>query len=365
MLALARYACPGEMEPHFGLCAQGQLSHQLTEAGAQLHWLRDARLRNPLAVHAARRSLGKLLDRELFDVVVTHSSWSQTIFGPVVRARRLPLVTYMHAPAGGRHWLERCARLTPPDLVICNSRFTASTVANIYPSSRFEVVLPVLPPAVSTTVDERSLVRREFKTAQCAVVIIQVGRLESGKGHRLLLRALSLLPSRDWICWQIGGPQTAHEVRYLNSLKAAVDVAGLNGRVLFLGQRKDVPRLLSAADIYCQPNVFPEGFGLTFAEALRAGVPVITTDQGGAREIIDDSCGALVPPDDPAALAAKLQELIDDPNLRRQLGDCGRKRAREFSDPSIQLLTLRRALQNVSLNGTNHKSVMRSQSAGF
>ena len=64
----------------------------------------------------------------------------------------------------------------------------------------------------------------------------------------------------------------------------------------WLGQRRDVPELLAAADIYCQPNVGAEPFGIVFVEALYTGLPVVTTALGGALEIIDASCGVLVPP---------------------------------------------------------------------
>ena len=72
------------------------------------------------------------------------------------------------------------------------------------------------------------------------------------------------------------------------------------------------PRLLAAADIHCQPNTAPEPFGLAFVEALHAGLPVVTSDLGGAREIVHARCGVLVRAGDVAALGAALQALIDD-----------------------------------------------------
>ena len=70
---------------------------------------------------------------------------------------------------------------------------------------------------------------------------------------------------------------------------------GLAERVRFLGERADVPDLLGAADIHCQPNSSPEPFGLAFVEALHAALPVVTSDAGGAREIVTPACGVLVP----------------------------------------------------------------------
>ena len=63
---------------------------------------------------------------------------------------------------------------------------------------------------------------------------------------------------------------------------------GLEPRVRFLGERRDVPLLMRAVDLFCQPNEGPEPFGVVFAEALLSGVPVVTADTGGAPEIVSD-----------------------------------------------------------------------------
>ena len=107
---------------------------------------------------------------------------------------------------------------------------------------------------------------------------------------------------------------------YIDSLRAQATRLRLNDRVRFVGERADVPRLLAAADIYCQPNISPEPFGIAFIEALAAGLPVVTSAIGGAMEIVDDTCGQLVPASDPAALSAALRRLVGDPEERARLG---------------------------------------------
>jgi glycosyltransferase involved in cell wall biosynthesis len=114
---------------------------------------------------------------------------------------------------------------------------------------------------------------------------------------------------------------------------------GSGERVNFLGQRGDVARLL-AADIHCQPNTGPKPFGITFIEALYAGLPVVTTSIGGAMEIVDGSCGMLVAPHDPAALAGALRALIEDGELRARLGEAGPARAATLCDPARQMARL-------------------------
>src|SRR6185295_10947273 len=153
----------------------------------------------------------------------------------------------------------------------------------------------------------------------------------------------------DWICWQIGGAQRPPEVTYLESLRERARDRQIAARIRFAGQRTDIARLLSAADIHCQPNTSPEPFGVAFVEALAAGLPVVTTALGGALEIVNDSCGVLVPPSDPVALSASLEALIGDPQRRVRLGARARVRARELSDPAIQVQRLHAALVDMPM----------------
>jgi glycosyltransferase involved in cell wall biosynthesis len=102
--------------------------------------------------------------------------------------------------------------------------------------------------------------------------------------------------------------------------------------------RADVMRLLRAADIYCQPNILPaEPFGISIVEAMYAGLPVITTGAGGALEIVDADAGILLPPSNQERLVDALKLLIENPVLRRQMGEHAAQRARLLCDPATQL----------------------------
>ena len=339
-----------EMETHFALCFEGRLSEELRGAGAHVYKLPGVRVSRPATVLRARRALAALLREKGFDVAVCHSAWTQSVFGKVLRASTLRLVFWSHAPAGG-HWLERWARRTPPDFVLCNSQYTARSIGSLYPNARAEVVhCPLELPDLSRyrTRESRAAVRAELDTPEDATVIIHVSRMEEGKGHSLHLRALCLLPkSEGWVCWMVGGGQRPREREYEARLKAEAKGLRLDDRVRFAGQRADVPRLLAASDIYSQPNASPESFGLTFVEAMHAGLPVLTTDIGGAREVVDDTCGVLVPQNETGALAAQLRRLLEDQPLCARMGRAGQARARLLCDPSAQMLRLSGLLKSV------------------
>jgi glycosyltransferase involved in cell wall biosynthesis len=344
-LARHRGLCPS-MEPHFALCFESRLSEELADAGVPVHLLGNVRVRRPATVWRSRRVLSDLLRRDKFDVAVCHSTWSQAIFGPLVRSAGIPLMFWLHGATDGRHWLDRWARMTSPDLALCNSQFTASTLSRIYPRVRAELVYyPVALPELNHSNGNRATVRAELDTPEDATVIIQVSRMEACKGHILHLEALGMLSDLPgWVCWQVGGAQRPQEVRYLETLKDSAARLGVAERVRFLGQRSDVPRLLAAADIYCQPNTGPEGLGIAFIEALFARLPVVTTAIGGAKEILDDSCGILVPPVDGEALAGSLRRLILDHTFRSHLGAAGPTRARKLCDLATQIGRIKEVL---------------------
>ena len=92
--------------------------------------------------------------------------------------------------------------------------------------------------------------------------------------------------------------------------------------------------------MHCQANLAPEPFGVTFVEALASGLPVVTSDLGGAREIVDETCGLLVTPQDAAGLAAALGRLITDAELRGRMSRQAPVRARRLCDPDTQLRRL-------------------------
>jgi glycosyltransferase involved in cell wall biosynthesis len=344
-LARCRALCT-ELECEFALCFAGKAEHELRAAGATVYRLGEVRIRWPLSVLRARRALRSLIKQRAFDMVICHSPWNQAIFGPVVRAAGLPSIFWLHDVVSGRHWLERWAARVVPDQAICTSRFAALHLPKIYPQTRACVVhCPFIPVPLENSLQERLFTRSELETPEHATVVIQVGRIDSIKGYHLHLSALAQLRHMpDWICWIVGSPQREHETLYFNQLRLDVARLKIADRVRFSGQRHDVARLLAAADIYCQPNIEPESFGITFIEALHAELPVVTTAIGGALEIVDGSCGILVAPDDPAALAAALGRLIEDREMRARLGAAGPARAAALCDPRAQLQALARAL---------------------
>jgi glycosyltransferase involved in cell wall biosynthesis len=173
--------------------------------------------------------------------------------------------------------------------------------------------------------------------------------MEAGKGHELLLSAAANLPrDLNWIIWVVGGAQRDEERRYVDDLKAMAPKLAIAGRIRFVGARNDIPRLLAAADLLCQPNTCPDSFGLVFVEALSQALPVVTFAMGGPAEIVDKSCGVLLPPGQTDELTSNLERLILNGDVRRKLGAAGPARAKALCDPAVILPQLEAVLSQLS-----------------
>ena len=148
--------------------------------------------------------------------------------------------------------------------------------------------------------------------------LISVGRLAAPKDWPTLLSALTKLDPEAFAELVIVGDGPDRD-----RVEGELARSSL-GRVRLLGERDDVPSLLSNADVFVLASR-SEGLPLSVVEAMAAGLPVVASDVGGLRELVrDGETGMLVPSRDPAALADALQPLLADRELRRRLGSAGR-----------------------------------------
>ncbi len=165
--------------------------------------------------------------------------------------------------------------------------------------------------------------RREFGL-EFTPMLTFVGRLVPPKDLLILRQAFEDLP--EGILMVVGdGELRPRAERFVREHR-------LETRVRFIGQRSDVPQILAASDVFVLSSRW-EGLPYTIIEAMMAGLPVVATNVGGVSELVKDGVtGFLVPRRDPKALAEALQRLIDDPELRKRMGEAGRQKAlREFT----------------------------------
>ena len=148
------------------------------------------------------------------------------------------------------------------------------------------------------------------------------------KGHAVFLRALARLPQDlPYRAYVIGGAiyQTGNSQRSLDELRSLAAELGIADRVGFTGYIADTAGAIRALDVLVHASTQPEPFGRVIAEGMACGRAVICSAAGGAAELITEGKDALAhPPGDDAALAARIAELVRDPELRSRLARAGR-----------------------------------------
>jgi glycosyltransferase involved in cell wall biosynthesis len=171
-------------------------------------------------------------------------------------------------------------------------------------------------PPVPAAARERR--RAELGLSEEDRVLVCVGRLSRAKGQRHLLRALALLAPQfpRLRCLLVGdGEERA-------ALEALAQELSLGPALRFLGSRDDVPELLSLGRAFVLPSEW-EGLPVALLEAMAAGLPCVATRVAGTAEVIREGSGLLVPPSDPAALAAAIRSLLLDPALAERMARQG------------------------------------------
>lgn len=216
-----------------------------------------------------------------------------------------------------------------PDLIICNSEAARSDLLTRgFPGGRTVVI----PNGIDTNRFRSDPgLRRELRTSWGVspgeFLIGIVGRLDPMKGHAVYLGAArqvaELHPRVRFVIIGKG--------RLLSELELRAAQLGLAHRLIWAGERNDVPGVFSALDLSVSASLFGEGFSNVLAESMACGVPCIATDVGDAARILGGR-GWLVPPGDVAALGRRMCEAVESCAAGRVRSDLLRERiVTEFS----------------------------------
>jgi glycosyltransferase involved in cell wall biosynthesis len=227
-----------------------------------------------------------------------------------------------------------CARA---DCVITPSRHTRDALRRNGVRARFAVVPSgVLGPYIRMGAREK--IRTQLGLAPTTSLVLCVGRLGPEKRVDLLLHATAILahnrklsaPTDDFRLALVGDGQCQA------GLEALTAELGLQERVFFLGAQPHatIGDWYAAADIFALSSP-AETQGLVLVEAMAAGLPCVTVDYGGPREVVVQGETGLRVPFDPHAFARALALLLCDSEARYRLGDNGRQRARAFSPEAM------------------------------
>jgi glycosyltransferase involved in cell wall biosynthesis len=215
------------------------------------------------------------------------------------------------------------------DRVVCNSRAAADRLLQAgLPGRKLAVVGNGLPPAIfAETVSTLPRIEGVLRVGMIA-------RMNAAyKGHRTFLRAAARLgPRFSAVEFVLVGDGPLR----LQLERDAAEL-GLRGRVLFLGDRRDIPAILAGLDVSVVPSV-SESLSNVILESMAASVAVVASDVGGNRELGGDERALLVPANDEEALAIGLERVLVDAEFRLAMA----RRARKFAQENFSIERVRR-----------------------
>jgi glycosyltransferase involved in cell wall biosynthesis len=264
----------------------------------------------------------RLIRKRSIDII--HSNGTRpTIYGGIAaRLTKTPLIWHVRI-ADTDNWVDKVlARFSTKILVVSKAvrlRFKGikKKIAVVYNGIDLDKFNPFI---------NGTKIRQEFSLLSSTPLVGIVGRLDNYKGHEYFIKAarkvIDAIPNTRFLI--VGDGENRKK---LESLKMKL---GLNGHVIFTGNRDDIAEIMAALDLFVLSSV-SEGFGRSAVEAMACGKAVVASNVGGLSEVVEDGVtGKLIPSKNPDSLTMAILSLLEDNEKTRRMGHAGRQRAEKM-----------------------------------
>ena len=236
----------------------------------------------------------------------------------------IPIICYQR----GNEWNSPVVRRLAPHVTryLANSETTKCSLVSLgVAPEKIRVVYPPIEITDFKAVGTTPATRADFGVLSDAPCFGIVGQLLAWKGQVVFLKAakqvLDAMPEAR--AWVIGGIPAGGE-RYASELRELAATLGIEDKVIFTGFVRDVPATIGLLDVVIHASLEPEPFGRVIVESMALRRPVIATDAGGPREIIEHGrTGFLLPPGNHELLAEQILTLLNDSKLAATVGEAG------------------------------------------
>jgi glycosyltransferase involved in cell wall biosynthesis len=268
------------------------------------------------------------------DLIVPKGLLAQFSGGFAARWTNIPCVWYIQdrvsERAGGifPRVLARAARLLAREIIV-DAESIARQLTPIIAADHIHVIWNGVDTQEFSPRIDGTNVRAEWNVLPGDILIGSMGRLTPWKGQRLLVWAFAKIASRfPSARLVLVGSALFDTDTYARALKREVAQAGLADRVIFAGFREDTPQVLAALDIFAHTALEKDSSPLAVVSAMASGKPIVCSAVDGTVQLFRDGEDGLVfPPGDADVLAEHLATLLNDPGLRRRLGQAARVKA--------------------------------------
>jgi len=300
------------------------------------------KLGNPLLDHLLANSLKKLLCSSPPDIIHVHDDFILPATTHVARDYEIPIIAtmrnnaFLHPQVAEELPFGVSCLLHKRTRTIIEHYKKVDAVISVSDYIRKELIKAGVPSDKITTIYNLFPLWKPLRISKDSsnIVLFTPGRICKYKGFGVLIEAISLVVEKHKnirIVIAGKGPYHGKLIKLIKRLNLA-DYVKLVGVVPY----EEIKKLYFYSDIVVFPSLHPEPLGRVPIEAMVAGKPVIASRVGGVPEVVDDGVtGILVPPNDPRALAETIILLVENEDLRREMGRRGRELVFKKFNPDI------------------------------
>lgn len=321
------------------------LDEEFFNSDIKVHTIGTTRGVNPVSILKGFLQVYRLIKKERFDIVHGHTSVGgliARIAGKLAGAKIVVWSIHGFASHDGQGRLKRIFfRLIEKFLDMFTDHYIAVSHALMLEGIEGKILKPEKVTVIHNGLDIEDYhkpcdvegKRKELGVYDARHVIGTITRMEAQKAVHHFIAAISIVLQKfpDLKVLIAGSGPLKEEI------KEMITRLSLEGNIKLLGWRNDAPDVIAALDIFCQSSLW-EGCPMVLLEAMANDKPIVATDVGGVREIVEDRItGILVPPADPNALAEAISRLLIDKVMAEGMGRSGRERVEQFFTLDLML----------------------------
>ena len=317
--------------------------------------IKSKRLLDPFAF----RRLLRLIREQEIDIIHAQLQYATFFGAAATRFTGVPMVVTRHLIGDFSYNLRSRLRNRLEHMTIRRYAARVITVSNaaqenyaklagISPERMITIYNGIDVEKFTVTGDKRSM-REALNLPVDKTLVTLVGVMREGKGHTVAIDAMRQLEDTDVRLLFAGDGWKRDDFEQY--------ARDLGDRVIFLGERKDVPDILAASDIVILPSD-TEALPTVLIEAGAAGLPTIATDVGGCPEVVlDDETGIIIPLQNPDALARAIRRLLNHPETAQKMGKAAYERVHALFTLPVQAAALSTVYQEIVREDTRQKSM--------
>ena len=325
----------------------GPLVSKWQALGAEVYVARPFKFRNIFSLFMSQIDFGRYLSQNKIDLVHSTMAYGHIFAGPVCLFKGVPEVWFQHGPVGS-YW-DKFAGLITSKAIFYNSKYTYQLQLDLaffkkssstqIPDHKLSKHFVVYGPSFlnEQSPEERKIsrekVRKEFGILDSDFLYVHVARIEPWKGQLEFIQAFKAvtLKNNNVKALIVGGSNIG-DTQYETKIRETVNTLGLESMVSFTGQVSEVAIFYFAADCFVHSSIIGEPLGLTILEAMHSGLPVIVSDGGGPKELIESKKnGLLTKMGDTLDLIDAMILIKENGELRATVGENAKTFALQFA----------------------------------